>query len=231
MQQQEFFIEYQSTEAERLDFYKKTYGHVAGSLLAFLILEAILLKVVPADLIMSMVGTKFVWLFLIGGFWLVSMLANNFAHAEDRGKQYLGLGLYVVIEAIIFLPLLYIIVVMSPGGINIFNQALIVSLALFVGLSAIVFVTKKDFSFLRSALIVAGFVSLGLIVAGALFGFDLGLWFSVAMCLVAGGSILYQTSNLLHQYRTDQYVGAALGLFSSFMLLFWYVLRIFASRR
>ncbi|MCC7029238.1 MAG: Bax inhibitor-1/YccA family protein [Chitinophagaceae bacterium] len=230
MQQQDYSVQYPSTDIERIDFYKKTYGHLAGSLLIFLILEALLLKLVPESVIMAMVGTKFVWLFVIGGFWLVSMLATNFAHAEDRNKQYLGLGLYIVIEAIIFMPLLYIIVELSPGGINTFNQALIVTLALFAGLSAIVFVTKKDFSFLRSALIVAGFVSLGLIVAGAIFGFDLGLWFSAAMCLVAGGSILYQTSNLLHNYRTDQYVGAALGLFSSFMLLFWYILRIFSRR-
>ena len=231
MLQQDYSIDYQSSDVARGEFYKKTYGHVAGALLAFILLETILLKTVPEELIMSMMKTKLTWLFFIGGFWLVGMLANKFAMAQERNMQYLGLGLYVVIEAIIFLPLLYFIMILSPGGVNTFSQALVVTLALFTGLTAIVFITKKDFSFLRSALVVAGFVSLGLIVAGALFGFDLGLWFSVLMVLVAGGSILYQTSNLLHTYRPDQYVGAALGLLSSFMLLFWYILRIFASRR
>ena len=70
------------------------------------------------------------------------------------------------------------------------------------------------------------FVALGLIVAGTLFGFNLGLWFSVGMILLASGSILYQTSNMVHKYNEDQYVGAALGLFASLMLLFWYILSI-----
>ena len=108
-------------------------------------------------------------------------------------------------------------------------QAGIVTLGLFTGLSAVVLLTGRDFSFLRTALTVGGFIAIGLIVAGIAFGFNLGLWFSVAMVLLAGGSILYQTSNMLHYYRTDQYVAASLGLFGALMLLFWYILRIFMS--
>jgi hypothetical protein len=51
--------------------------------------------------------------------------------------------------------------------------------------------------------------------------------------LVACGWILYDTSNVLHHYRTDQHVAASLALFASVALLFWYVLRIvmaFTSR-
>jgi FtsH-binding integral membrane protein len=95
----------------------------------------------------------------------------------------------------------------------------------------IVLVTKKDFSLLKAGLTVGFFIALGLILAGTLFGFNLGLWFSVGMCLLAGGSILYQTSNLVNKYSQDQYVAAALGLFASLMLLFWYILRIFMSRK
>ena len=40
----------------------------------------------------------------------------------------------------------------------------------------------------RTALIIGGFIALGLIVAGALFGFELGLWFSVGMVVLATGS-------------------------------------------
>ena len=98
-------------------------------------------------------------------------------------------------------------------------------------ISAIVFVTKKDFSFLRAGLTVGFFIAIGLIVAGMLFGFDLGLWFSVGMCVLAGGSILYQTSNLIHKYGTDDYIPAALGLFASLMLLFWYVFANFPFQR
>ena len=110
------------------------------------------------------------------------------------------------------------------------QQAAIMTIALFAGLSTIVFVTKKDFSFLRSILAIGFFVALGLIVSGVIFGFDLGLWFSVGMVILAAGSILYTTSNMIHKYDEEQYVAAALGLFASLMLLFWYILRIFMSR-
>ena len=93
------------------------------------------------------------------------------------------------------------------------------------------FLTRLDFSVLRSVLVIGGFIALGLIVAGAIFGFDLGLWFSLAMVALAAGGILYETYNIKNVYSTDQYVGAALQLFSSVMLLFWYILRILLSRR
>ncbi len=63
-----------------------------------------------------------------------------------------------------------------------------------------------------------------------LFGFNLGTWFSVAMVGLAGGAILYDTSNILRHFPEDRYVGAALELFASVALMFWYVLRIFPSR-
>jgi FtsH-binding integral membrane protein len=98
--------------------------------------------------------------------------------------------------------------------------------ALFAGLTAVVFITKKDFSFLGSILTVAGCVSLGLIVASILFGFNLGLAFSAAMIAVAGGAILYDTSRILKDHKPDEYVSAALELFASMALLLWYVIRI-----
>ena len=102
---------------------------------------------------------------------------------------------------------------------------------LFIGLTGVALTSKRDFSFLRSVLIIGGFISLGLIIAGMLFGFNLGLWFSVGMVFLAGASILYQTNQLKNVYTTEQYVGASLQLFSSVMLLFWYVLRILMSRK
>jgi FtsH-binding integral membrane protein len=114
----------------------------------------------------------------------------------------------------------------EDGGFEILNQAAILTLSLFSGLSAVVLLTKKDFSFLRSGLAIGFFIALGLIIAGTLFGFNLGLWFSAGMVVLASGSILYQTSNMVHKYSEDQYVAASLGLFASLMLLFWYILSI-----
>ena len=69
-----------------------------------------------------------------------------------------------------------------------------------------------------------------LIVAGSIFGFQLGLFFSVAMVGFAGAAILYDASNVFHHYDDEQYVATALQLFASIALMFWYVLRIFMSR-
>ena len=219
-----------ATNIEQATFYRKTYSHVAIALLAFIVVEAILINTVPESLIFSMVSSPFVWLFILGGFWLGSMLANKWTQAQDKSTQYRGLGIYVLLEAIIFLPMIYIAIDLSDD-LAIISQAGIITLSLFAGLTAVVFLTRVDFSFLRTILVVGGFVAFGLIVAGALFRFDLGLWFSVAMVALAAGGILYETYNIKNVYSTDQYVAAALQLFSSVMLLFWYVLRILLSRR
>ena len=75
-----------------------------------------------------------------------------------------------------------------------------------------------------------GILALVAIVSAVLFGFQLGTWFSVAMIGFAGAAVLYDTSNILQHYPEDRYVGAALQLFASIALMFWYVLRLFTSR-
>ena len=218
-----------STEEQKASFYRKTYMHVALAILAFIFVETALLMVVPAELIMGMVSKNYVWLMIIGGFWLASMLAEKWTMASSRAMQYAGLGFYVLLEAIIFLPLIYIAVAYTGGKVIL--QAGLITFMLFLGLTGVALTSKRDFSFLRSVLIIGGFISLGLIIAGWIFQFNLGLWFSAGMVFLAGASILYQTNQLKNVYTTEQYVGASLQLFSSVMLLFWYVLRILMSRK
>jgi len=89
-----------------------------------------------------------------------------------------------------------------------------------------VFVTKKDFSFLGPVLSVGTLIALGVIVAGILFGFTLGLFFCFAMVALISGSILYNTSNVMLHYPTDMHVAAALELLADVAILFWYIVRI-----
>ncbi len=216
------------TSDRKVAFYRKTYTHLASAVLMFILVETLFFQI-PALLEFALSLTQgYLWLVMLGGFMLVTSYAEKMAlTSHDRNKQYLALLLYVVAEAFIFIPLIFMaMMVADDGGFDILNQAAILTLSLFSGLSAIVLLTKKDFSFLRSALAVGFFVALGLIVAGVLFGFNLGLWFSVGMVILASGSILYQTSNMVHKYSEDQYVAASLGLFASLMLLFWYILSI-----
>lgn len=219
----------QSTDVEKASFYKKTYLHVALAILAFIGVEAVLLKVVPEQLIVAMFAQRFAWLLIIGVFWLASVLAAKWSLSQSKSTQYMGLGFYVLLEAVIFLPLIYIAMVYS--GAQVIFQAATLTVAMFAGISAVAFTSKRDFSFLRNIIVIGGFIALGLIVAGMIFGFNLGLWFSVGMVILASATILYQTSKLKDSYATNQYVGASLQLFASIMLLFWYILSILMSRR
>ena len=228
----ENFIEIaEVNDEQKIAFYKKTYANVAYGILAFILIEYLFLST-PAivKLALSLTGGK-MWLLMLGGFMLVTTLAERMATSStDLSKQYLGYFLYILAEAFIFVPILYIAMSLTDGT-NLIKQAAILTLALFTGLSGVVFFTKTDFSFLKNVIIIGGFLAMGLIVAGLLFGFDLGLWFSVGMVFLAAASILYQTSKLTQNYQYNQYVAAALGLFASLMLLFWYILRIFMSRK
>lgn len=217
--------------SDRAAFYKKTYAHVAAGVLVFILFEWLLLQ---SDTIINFAMSLtqgWRWLIMLGGFMFITNYAEGMAlKTKDKNKQYLAFGLYILAEAFIFVPMLYIAMNFLEDGGKVLYQASIVTLSLFTGLTAVVFVTKKDFSFMKTGLTIGFFIALGLIVAGSLFGFNLGLWFSVGMCLLAGGSILYQTSNLIKTYAQDEYIPASLGLFASLMLLFWYVLSIFISR-
>lgn len=218
-----------SSDIEKADFYKKTYLHVALAILAFIGVETILLQIVPDQVIFAMFGQRYIWLLIIGVFWLASVLATKWSLSLSKSTQYLGLGFYILLEAVIFLPLIKIATLYA--GPQVIFQAAMLTTAMFSGISFVAFTSKRDFSFLRNIIVIGGFISLGLIVGGMLFGFNLGLWFSVGMVILASATILYQTSKLKDSYSTNQYVGASLQLFASIMLLFWYILSILMSRR
>ena len=69
-------------------------------------------------------------------------------------------------------------------------------------------------------------LAIGIIVASMFMGFSLGLVFTSAMIVLMSGWILYDTSNILHHYRTDQHVGAALALFASVAMMVWYMIQL-----
>ena len=52
-----------------------------------------------------------------------------------------------------------------------------------------------------------------------------------AMIGFAGAAVLYDTSNIIRYYPEDRYVSAAMQLFASIALMFWYVLRLLMGNR
>lgn len=213
---------------QRSTFILRTYSHLAAAIALFTLLEIVIFKAGLAyPIARGMLGVS--WLLVLGGFVVVSWLASMVAaRAESKPLQYLALLGFVVAEAIIFVPLLAIAEAKADGVIA---SAAGVTLAGFALLTGIVFVTRKDFSFLRIFLIWSGLMALLAIVVAAIFNLHLGFWFSTGMVVLAGASILHDTSNVLHHYPQDRYVSAALQLFASVAMMFWYVLRLFLRER
>lgn len=214
-------------ESERADFIQRTYLHLAGAIIAFVMIEAILLTIFPPAQLLQNIAPlmdRWTWLLIIGAFMGVSWMARSWADSNtSRAMQYAGLSVYVVAEALIFLPMMAISTLLDP---TIPLYAGVITTIVFASITAFAFITKSDFSGLGRFLWLAGMAALAVVVVGAFMGFGLGLWFSGLMVLLASGYILYDTSNIIHRYRTDQHVAASLALFASVALLLWYVMRI-----
>ncbi|MEM7611348.1 MAG: Bax inhibitor-1 family protein [Pseudomonadota bacterium] len=212
----------------RSAFIWRTYAHVVGAILAFAVIEMYLFSSgIAANLAPRMAGN---WMLVLGAFIIVGWAATYVAHrVESTAAQYAALAFFVVAEAIIFMPMLAM-AMMLPGGAGMIESAATVTLMASGGLIAVAMITGKDFSFLRGLLVWGGILAIVGIFASLIFGFELGTWFSVAMIGFAGAAVLYDTSNILHHYPQDKHVAASLSLFASVAMMFWYILRLFMSR-
>jgi modulator of FtsH protease len=133
----------------------------------------------------------------------------------------LGFGLGPTLNHYLALPNGSQVVMMAMGG----------TAAIFLGLSAYVMTTRKDFSFM------GGFLAVGLMVAflagiaALLFEMPaLSLAVSAVFALLASGVILYQTSEIIHGGETN-YVLATVTLYVAIYNLFTSLLHLlgFAS--
>jgi FtsH-binding integral membrane protein len=212
----------------RATFITRTYTHVVGGILGFILVELGLFESGLAQQIAHfMLG--FNWLLILGAFMLTSWLATRTAQTSSSiGMQYFSYAIYVVAQALIFVPLLYIADAKAPGTID---SAVLVTALGAGGLMFVAHRTRKDFSFLRAILMWGGVLALIAIIGGVVFGFQMGTWFSVLMIGFAGAAVLYDTSNIILHYPEDRYVSAAMQLFASIALMFWYVLRLLMGSR
>ncbi len=212
--------------SDRSSFIWKCYAHVVGAILAFAAIEVYLFQSGIAAAIAGPMLNN--WFMVFGAFILASWGATHVAHRlESKNAQYAAFAFFVMIEALIFAPMLYMAYMKEPG---IIDSAAGVTILGSVGLVATAMITGKDFSFLRGMLVWIGMLALVAIVGSLFFGFELGTWFSVAMIGFAGAAVLYDTSNIMHHYPQDKYVAASMALFASIAMMFWYILRLFMSR-
>jgi len=213
---------------ERSQFIWKCYAHVIGAILALVAIETYLFSTGAAWPIANvMLGSP---MLVLIGFIALSWGASHMAHKlESTMAQYAAFAAFVVVWALMFVPMLAMAMSMDPSG-SMIESAATVTIFGCVALIATVMITRKDFSFLRGVMVWGFFIVMGLIGASFLFGWNLGTWFSVGMIGFAGIAILYDTSNIMHHYPQDKYVAASMALFASIAMMFWYILRLFMSR-
>ncbi|MBI3409422.1 MAG: US12 family protein [Planctomycetes bacterium] len=230
-------IAIRAEESARAAFIRRTYTHLAGAVLAFVALEWVFFTfVISENFGLVFFSSPWMFLLLLGAFIGGGMVARWWAYnGSSPAMAYTGLTLYVILQAVFFIPILWFTIYgvqrINPAAnpADILGQAGVLTLALFGGLTMVAVTTGKNFSFLGPILCTGSFLLFGVCIAGALFGFGMGLWICFAAVALACGGILYATSNVLHRFRTNQHVAAALELFASVAYLFYNVLWILLS--
>lgn len=220
-----------ATEEDRVAFLIRVYQHLALAVAAFVAFETILFVTGAAegmyDMLVRSGGAA--WLAVLGGFMIVQWFASkSVANLDNPAAQYGGLFGIAGAQSLIFAPFLYQVFEIKGGG-TVLSAAAVTGIG-FALLTLVAFVTRRDLDFMRPIIMWGFGAAMLLIIGGVLFGFELGLFFSVAMVALSGGSILYQTQNIVRRYPTWAHVAAAVALFSSLMTMFWYILRIFSRR-
>jgi uncharacterized protein len=216
------------SEAVRSAFMGRVYTRLVAGVALFVLLEAYLFASGLAVAITEFVFSTS-WLLILGGFMIVSWLANSVAlRATTSGSQWGGYLLLIAANALIFAPMLVIAELQVPGVVGEAGQYAVGG---FIVLSVIAHRSSRDFTWLGATLRWFGFLALAAIVLSVVFGASLGTWFSIAMIGFAGAAILYETQVILREVPPGRETVAAMSLFSSLALLFWYVLRLFMERR
>jgi FtsH-binding integral membrane protein len=213
--------------SERAAFIRNAYLHLAGSVLAFTGLVYGLSHASWARVLAAGIAETS-WVLVLVSLMAASWIADRWARSgASQGKQYLGLGLFLFVEALLFLPLVLMAELSVPDAVP---TAVVLTGFLFAALTVSAVLTGADFSLARTSLAVGGLAALGLVSVGVLFELSPGFWSAGGMLLLATGSILFTTSRMIHDYRPEQHVAAALGLFAGIALLFWHLLRTLMGR-
>jgi FtsH-binding integral membrane protein len=163
--------------------------------------------------------------FFAGIFFLARVTASKFP------LNLIGLAAFAVGYGLFMSP--FVGMVLHQNGPGVILQAFMLTVAVFGSLTAYVFITKKDFSWMRGALWMAFALMFGLVIL-SMFGIGGGLvsgWgYSAAMVVLMGGFALYDTSMILHRYPANMAASAALAIFMDFILMFVYILSLLSRR-
>ena len=211
---------------ERVGFIRKTYLHLTAELGAVGLLAWMGTQVPLLQSLALALWSNFIIYFacfLGASFITRKLLAGH----KPMSAQYLGAGIWVFLLGLLVTPL----VMIAPGAI--LAQGFVLTLCAFVGITAYVFTTKKDFSYIGGALSMATMILIGIaflsfFMGGMGSGFP---WFSVLAALLMCGWILYDTSRMLHHRRVGEHVAASVDLLVDFVYLFIHIVILLLGSR
>lgn len=218
---------------ERATFLRRTYSLLLAAVLTFAATLWAAGNVEPVraladSLARTIFGSRWGWILylglFIGGSWLVH------AFAERKPINLVLFFGFAFLMGLLTAPLIYMVLAKGAAGVTAINQAAVLTALIFTGLTAYVFYSGKNFSFLGGALSIGSFALIGIAIAGMLFGFSVGIWWSVLAVVLFVGYILYDTDAILKRYPTTAYVSAACVLFVDVILLFQHLLMILSRR-
>lgn len=215
----------QSSAEVRMAFIQKTYVLFLAGILAAIVMGGITLNTPLFGIAQALLGIPLLaFLLMMGGAWIAGAVSRT------EGLNYVALFGFTAFVGFIMAPLLYMFEGAFPG---IVAQAAFLSVLVFGSLTAYVFVSKKDFSFLGGMLFV-GLIALiigGLANAFFFHSAGAGYWMAWVSLFLFSGFVLYDTSQIIHRYDAQGYCAAALDLFLDFFNIFMAILRILAGSR
>ena len=204
-----------ATVADRMAFLRKVYG---------LFLLSLCTTVVAAFISPAIISPAAFWPLLIAyiGTFIFAMVVQR-----KPGWNLVALFSFTTVSGLTLGP------VMVIYDLAVIQEALVLTVLIFGGLTVYVMGSKRDFSFL------GGFLLMGIlviIVGGLLNAFVFQS--SATQFMLAGGGVilfsgfvLYDTSNILRRYDVRDYTGATLALYLDFVLMFRYLLMLLGGSR
>jgi modulator of FtsH protease len=146
-----------------------------------------------------------------------------------RGLNLVALFGFTALTGVVISPLIGYVLAYNPQSLL---AAGVLTVGIFGGLTAYVFVSKKDFSFMRGMLMTGLIVVILAGVVNIFLGASaLGFAVAAASLLLFSGFVLYDTSNIIRRYPTNEYVAGALSLYLDAFNIFLALLRLLNSSR
>lgn len=171
---------------------------------------------------------RFAFLALIIGWFASSMWAQ--AVSRRRPQNRYAYALFTYLSGV--LAGTAMIATAQTSGVNVVFGALVLTAVDFLALSAIAFVTKKDFSFLGSFVMVGLIVAIAASLIGIFYHAEIfHLMISAVIVIACSAKILWDTSRMLQTGDTSDAAGFALSLFISLLNIFLSLLRLLSGGR